>query len=94
MLPAAATIVTWAVMWLVPPLSDTSITDTFIYERYADSDELLAHFQGFLEKFADRFSASVDLKRFAVYGEPSSAARAALDVLNPTYLGTLGGFVR
>lgn len=23
-------------MWLVPPLSDTSITDVFIYERYAD----------------------------------------------------------
>jgi hypothetical protein len=35
-LPAAATIVAWAVMWLVPPLSDTSITDVFIYERYAD----------------------------------------------------------
>jgi quinol monooxygenase YgiN len=65
-----------------------------IYERYADSDELLAHFQGFLEKFADRFSAAVDLKRFAVYGEPSDAAREALDVLNPIYLGTLGGFVR
>lgn len=65
-----------------------------IYERYADSDELLAHFQGFLEKFAERFSAAVDLKRFFVYGEPSSAAREALDALNPTYLGTLGGFVR
>jgi quinol monooxygenase YgiN len=65
-----------------------------IYERYADSEALLAHFQGFLDKFADRFSASVDLKRFAVYGEPSAEAREALAPLNPIFLGTLGGFVR
>lgn len=65
-----------------------------IYERYADSDALLAHFRGFLEKFSDRFSASVDLKRFSVYGEPSDEAREALAALSPIYLGTLGGFVR
>jgi quinol monooxygenase YgiN len=65
-----------------------------IYERYADSDALVTHFQGFLDKFAERFSASVDLKRFSVYGEPSDEAREALAGLNPIYLGTLGGFVR
>lgn len=65
-----------------------------IYERYADSEALLTHFRGFLEKFAERFSASLDLKRFTVYGEPSDEARAELGVLNPVYLGTLGGFVR
>jgi quinol monooxygenase YgiN len=69
-------------------------TVVHIYERYADSEQLLAHFQGFLDKFAERFSASVDLKRFFVYGEPSAAAREALDALSPIYLGTLGGFVR
>ncbi len=65
-----------------------------IYERYADSEALLSHFQGFLEKFVDRFTASVDLKRFFVYGEPSSEAREALAGLDPIFLGTLGGFVR
>jgi quinol monooxygenase YgiN len=65
-----------------------------IYERYADSEALLTHFQGFLDKFAERFSAAVDLKRFAVYGEASDEAREALAALNPIFLGTLGGFVR
>ncbi len=65
-----------------------------IYERYADSEALLTHFRGFLEKFAERFSASLDLKRFTVYGEPSDEVREALAVLNPIFLGTLGGFVR
>lgn len=69
-------------------------THVHIYERYADSDALLTHFRGFLEKFAERFSASVDLKRFTVYGEPSDEACAELAALNPIYLGTLGGFVR
>jgi len=32
--PAALLAAAWAVMWLVPPLSDASITDVFLYERY------------------------------------------------------------
>ncbi len=49
---------------------------------------------GFLEKLAERFSASVDLTRFSVYGEPSDEARKELAALGPIYLGTFGGFVR
>lgn len=65
-----------------------------IYERYADSEALLTHLNGFFEKFADRFGAAVDFKRFVVYGEPSDEVREALSVLNPVFFGTLDGFVR
>jgi quinol monooxygenase YgiN len=65
-----------------------------IYEKYADSDAMIAHVSGFLEKWAARFMSSVDLIRFTVYGDPSPAARELLAGFNGTYLGPWGGFAR
>ena len=54
-----------------------------IYERYADSDAMIAHVSGFLEKWAGRFMESVDPTRFVVYGDPSPAARELLAGFGP-----------
>jgi hypothetical protein len=65
-----------------------------IFEKYADSDAMIAHVNGFLEKWAGRFLACVDVTRFTVYGNPSAAARELLAGFGPTYLGPWGGFAR
>jgi quinol monooxygenase YgiN len=65
-----------------------------IYEKYADSDAMISHVSGFLEKWAARFLACVDVTRFVVYGSPNDAARKMLDGFGPTYMGPWGGFAR
>ena len=65
-----------------------------IFEKYADSDAMVAHVSGFLEKWAGRFLECVDPTRFVVYGDPSAAAREMLAGFGPTYLGPWGGFSR
>lgn len=65
-----------------------------IYERYADSDAVLAHLESFGSKFAERFLACVESTALSVYGEPTDEARSALDGFGAVYLGTFGGFSR
>jgi len=65
-----------------------------IFEKYADSDAMVAHVNGFLEKWAGRFLECVDVTRFVVYGDPSPEARELLAGFGPTYLGPWGGFSR
>ncbi len=65
-----------------------------LYEKYADSDAMIAHVNGFMEKWAGRFMACLDVKGFTVYGDPSASARELLDGFGPTYLGPWGGFAR
>ena len=65
-----------------------------IFEKYADSDAMIAHVSGFLAKWAGRFLGCVDVTRFVVYGDPSPAAREMLDGFGATYLGPWGGFSR
>jgi quinol monooxygenase YgiN len=65
-----------------------------IFEKYADSDAMIAHVSGFLEKWAGRFMESVDPTRFVVYGDPSPAARELLAGFGPVYLGPWSGFSR
>jgi quinol monooxygenase YgiN len=65
-----------------------------LYEKYADSDAMIAHVNGFLAKWAERFTACLDVARFTVYGDPSGPARERLAGFRPTYLGPLGGFAR
>ena len=52
-------------------------TTVHIYEKYADSASTISHVNGFLEKWAERFAACVDVSRFVVYGTPN--ARGARD---------------
>jgi quinol monooxygenase YgiN len=65
-----------------------------IFEKYADSDAMVAHVNGFLEKWAERFLGAVDVTRFVVYGDPDKAARQLLDGFGATYLAPWGGFSR
>lgn len=65
-----------------------------LFEKYADSDAMIAHVSGFLEKWAARFLACLDVTRFTVYGDPNAAARELLAGFGPTYLGPWGGFAR
>jgi quinol monooxygenase YgiN len=65
-----------------------------IFEKYADSDAMVTHVSGFLEKWAARFLECVDVTRFVVYGDPSPGARELLDGFGAVYLGPWGGFSR
>jgi quinol monooxygenase YgiN len=65
-----------------------------LYEKYADSEAAIAHLNGFMAKWAQRFMGSVDVERFTVYGNPSDAARETMAPLGGKYLATWGGFAR
>lgn len=62
------------------------------YERYADSAAALGHLRIFSAKFATRFMAMVERKRFLVFGTPSKELRAHLDKLGAVYFQPLGHF--
>jgi quinol monooxygenase YgiN len=81
---------TLAYEWFI----DDDGTNVHIYERYADSDALLAHVGNFGAKFAPHFMGCVDIVRFTIYGEPSDDVRGALGAFGPSYLRTFGGFAR
>jgi quinol monooxygenase YgiN len=74
-------------------ISDDQST-VHIFEKYADSDAMTTHVNGFLEKWAGRFLECVDPTRFTVYGNPSPAARELLAPFGGTYLAPWGGFAR
>ncbi|MFO7571095.1 MAG: antibiotic biosynthesis monooxygenase [Gaiellaceae bacterium] len=65
-----------------------------IFEKYADSDAMILHVNGFLEKWARRFMECVDVTGCVAYGDPSPAAREILDGWNAKCLGPWGGFSR
>lgn len=65
-----------------------------IYERYADSDAVLAHLNTFGSRFAERFLGCVEPTGFHVYGHPSDEVRGVLGGFGAAYLGWFGGFAR
>ena len=65
-----------------------------IFEKYASSDSMISHVEGFLQKWAERFLTCVEVTRFVVYGDPSPGARELLDGFRPEYLGPWAGFSR
>ena len=65
-----------------------------IFEKYADSDAMILHVNGFISNWAGRFMECVDITGFVVYGDPSPAARKILDGWRATYMGPWGGFSR
>jgi quinol monooxygenase YgiN len=74
-------------------ISDDSGT-IHLFEKYVDSEAMIAHVNGFMAKWAGRFMESVDPTRFTVYGDPSDAARELLAAFGGTYLAPWGGFAR
>ena len=81
---------TLAYEWYVSADSGT----LHIFEKYVDSEAMITHVNGFLEKWAARFMECVDITRFVVYGDPSPAAREILDGWRAVYMGPWGGFSR
>jgi quinol monooxygenase YgiN len=73
-------------------LSDDK-TVCHIFERYQNSDALVAHVQSF-GSFAQRFMQACRPTRFDVYGSPNEEAKAALADFHPVYFSPLGGFSR
>jgi len=65
-----------------------------IFEKYASSEAMVTHMNGFMEKWAGRFMEGVNPTRFTVYGDPSEAARERLAAFGGTYLARWGGFAR
>jgi quinol monooxygenase YgiN len=65
-----------------------------IFEKYADSEEMITHVNGFMAKWAGRFMECVTPTRFTVYGDPSKAARELLAPFGGKYLAPWGGFAR
>jgi len=69
-------------------------TSCHIYERYADSEAVLAHLGNFGSNFAERFMECFEPKSFSVYGPASDDVRGALDAFGAGYFNTLDGFSR
>src|SRR5262245_13997901 len=49
-----------------------------IYERYRDSDGLIAHADNFGRAFSERFTEACSPSRFSVYGAPDDRVRSIL----------------
>jgi quinol monooxygenase YgiN len=64
-----------------------------IYERYKDSEAVIAHVRAF-GAFGERFMQACHPIRCQVCGSPSEEARAAIADLQPVYFSWLGGFNR
>ncbi len=65
-----------------------------IFEKYANSEAMITHVNGFMEKWAGRFMECVNPTRFTAYGDPSEAARELLAGFGGSYLAPWGGFAR
>lgn len=69
-------------------------TTVDIVERYVDSAAVVAHVNGFKEKFGRRFMECVTPTRFAIYGPVSAEAMEALAPFNPMRMSAIDGFAR
>ncbi|MEM6802515.1 MAG: antibiotic biosynthesis monooxygenase [Bacteroidota bacterium] len=64
-----------------------------VYERYKDVEATFAHL-GTWAKFAERFTAIVDIDRFTIFSNTSPELREAVAGLQPIYMAPIGGFAR
>ncbi len=65
-----------------------------IFERYCDSNAVVAHVEQTFTQFADRFLALATLTHFVVYGSPNAEARKILDGFGAVYMTPFDGFSR
>lgn len=69
-------------------------TSLHIYERYADSDAVMAHLGNFRQKYAERFRKYLTTTKITMYGNPNEAVRQAMAASSPVYLSLTEGFAR
>jgi quinol monooxygenase YgiN len=74
--------------------TDEDGTVCHIYERYADSEAVMAHLASFGENYMERFLDILQPARFVVYGSPSQEVKDGLAPFNPVYMQSVGGFTR
>jgi quinol monooxygenase YgiN len=60
-----------------------------IYERYRDSDGLIAHADNFGRAFSERFTETCSPSRFSVYGAPDDRVRSILDQYGAAFLSNI-----
>jgi quinol monooxygenase YgiN len=65
-----------------------------LYEKYADSEAMIAHVEGFMEKWARRFMGCIEVTGFTAYGNPTDAAKEVMAPFGGNQLATWGGFAR
>ena len=65
-----------------------------IFERYRDSNAVVAHVEQTFARFAERFMALAAVTGFVVYGTPSAEARKILDGFGAVYMTPFDGFTR
>lgn len=65
-----------------------------LFEKYANSEAMIDHVNGFMEKWAGWFMACVEPTRFTVYGIPTDAAKNLIAPVRRYVPGALGGFAR
>jgi quinol monooxygenase YgiN len=72
--------------------ADNTVCHT--YERYRDSEAVIAHGTTFSTRFVERFLQTCRQTGLDVYGSPSDDAKAALSVYGPTWYTRESGFDR
>ena len=65
-----------------------------IWEKYADNDATLAHVNGFIDKWSQRFGECCDMTRFVVYGDADDRVKKTVGGWSPIYQKHWGGFAR
>ena len=60
-----------------------------IYERYRDSDGLIAHADNFGRAFSERFAEACNPSRLSVYGAPDDRVRSILDQYGAAFLSNI-----
>ena len=73
--------------------SRTTAPTVHIYEKYADSDAMIAHVNGFMEKWVGRFIGCVDVDASSPpTATLTSRLRRSIEPFGGKLLGTWGGF--
>ena len=65
-----------------------------IYERYSDSNAVMAYLATFGRQFAERFFSSTEAKRLVVYGNVSDDVRNALEEIGAEFMSPWDGFIK
>jgi quinol monooxygenase YgiN len=69
-------------------------TAVHIYESYRDSQAVVTHVRETFSRFAEEFSALLDINGFVVYGWPDEAAKEILDGFGAVYMTPFVGFTQ
>lgn len=64
------------------------------YERFEHSEATLIHQKNFMKNFAKRYMACLEIKSFAVYGNPSEEIINMLTPLGVVFMKPAGGFLK